>query len=279
MNDTMDSTDTMTAPAVAEHPPRTARAASPEKVDRPLRHPSRPANAPKQPLPPEDDEEPGFLRRFGIPLGIGIIVLGGLGYAFSGSSETKKAPAKRAPAPVIKVQPLPPPPPPPPPKVQPPPPKLEEKKVENVPAEKPEMKPEPAKPKPVDEPEALGTGLKGNGPGLSGLGSKGNGGGGNGGGSARGDLFKWYAGQAVRPVTEALRMHARTKTASMSVVAKIWVDDSARITRASLEGTTGDASLDAAIQTEVLPGVRLSEAPPAGMQMPIKLRLNARRQN
>ncbi len=278
MHDQMDSTDTMTAFAVAEAPQPTARAVSPEKVDRPLRHTSRPANAPKRPLPPEDDDEPGFLRRFGIPMAIGAVVLGGLGYAFSGSSETKKAAAKPAPQQIVRIQPLPPPP-PPPPKVQPPPPKVEDKKVEEVPAEKPEMKPEPAKPKPVDEPEALGTGLKGNGPGLSGLGSSGNGGGGNGSGGTRGDVFKWYAGQAVRPVSDALRAHPRTKTASMSVVAKIWVDDSARIERASLEGTTGDATLDTAIQNEVLPGVRLSEAPPVGMKMPIKLRLNARRQN
>jgi protein TonB len=276
MNEDQHSTDTLTAPPVTGRPQRTARTASPP-ADRPLRHTPRPAGTPRPPRPDEDEPEDGFFKRFRIPLIIGAVVLGGLAYAFSGKSPEKKAPVKAAPPQTVMIKPIPPPPPPPPPKVQPPPPKQEEKKIDQVPEEKPEAKPEPAKPKPVDEPAPLGTGLVGKGPGMSGLGRSGNGGGGNGTGGGSGDLFNWYAGQAARPVTDALRNHPRTKTASMSVVASIWVDGTGRIERARLLGSTGDAATDTAIQNEVLPGVRLSEAPPAGMKMPIKLRLNARR--
>lgn len=277
MNDQMESTDTLTAPPIAELPQPTARAVS-RQVDRPLRHQSPAPNAPKPPRFDDDEEDEGFLKRFRIPLIIGVLFLGGIGYAVMGKSSEKKAPVK-APAPtIVKIQ-LPPPPPPPPPKVQPPPPKMEEKKVEQAPVEKPEAKPEPAKPKPVDEPAPLGTGLVGKGPGMSGLGRSGNGGGGNGTGSGSGgDLFAWYASQAVSPITSALRNNSRTRAASMSVVAHIWVDGSGKITRGQLMGSSGDPSVDEAIKNEVLPGVQLSEAPPAGMKMPIKLRLNARRQ-
>ena len=276
MNDQMESTDTLTAPAVAELPQPTARAVS-RHADRPLRHASSATSAPKPPHFDDDDEDEGFFKRFRIPLVVGVLILGGIGYAVFGKSTEKKAPVK-APAPtIVKIQLAPPPPPPPPPKVQPPPPKMEDKKVEQAPVEKPEAKPEPAKPKPVDEPAPLGTGLVGKGPGMSGLGRTGNGGGGNGTGGG-GSMFAWYASQAVNPITSALRNHSRTRAANMSVVASIWVDSSGKISRGLLESSSGDPAVDEAIKNEILPGLQLSEAPPAGMKMPIKLRLNARRQ-
>lgn len=151
--------------------------------------------------------------------------------------------------------------------------------MEEAPAEKPESKPKAPEPKPkADEPEALGTGLVGKEPGMSGLGRSGNGGGGNGSGrGGSGDLFAWYAGQAVSPITQALRSNSKTRSATMSVVAHIWVDNSGKITRGQLQGSSGDPAVDEVIRNEILPGVRLSEGPPVGMKMPIKLRLNARR--
>ncbi len=277
MTNNLDTTETLTARTVAELPQPTARAVS-RQIDRPLQHSPSRKGAPKPPRPDDDDED-GFLQRFRVPIIIGLLLLGGAGYAIFGKPATAKpkAPPKAPPQQVVRIQPLPPPP-PPPPKVQPPPPKQEEKKLDEAPMEKPEPKPEAAKPKPVDEPAPLGTGLVGKGPGMSGLGRSGNGGGGNGTGGGGGDMFAWYASQAVSPITSALRNNSRTRAASMSVVAHIWVDGSGKITRGQLMGSSGDPSVDEAIKNEVLPGVQLSEAPPAGMKMPIKLRLNARRQ-
>jgi hypothetical protein len=142
----------------------------------------------------------------------------------------------------------------------------------------PESKPKEAEaPKPAPA-ETLGTNLKGDGPGMAGLGGSGNGGGlfgGKGGGG--GSKFGWYAGQVQTRVAEALRQNSHTKSASMKIQVRIWADSTGRITKAKLDGTTGDPKLDTAIQNEVLTGLQLQQPPPADMRMPIVMRLTARR--
>lgn len=278
MNLTTENTESLRSPATAAPPQPTAQSLTSAGADRPVRYSSgRSSGAPARPLPPEEPEE-SFLKRRGVVIGVAAVVLGAVAYfASSGGSAPKPEVKKSAPAPVVMIKPLPPPPPPPPPKVQPPPPKQEEKKVvEEKPMDVPQAKPEPAKP--AEAP--MSTSLKGNGPSQLAYGRGGGviGGTGGGGNGVGGDVFKWYAGQAARPVQDALRMHPRTRTASMRIVASIWVDGAGKIERARLDGSTGDPALDSAIQNEVLPGVALSEAPPAGMKMPIKLRLIAQRQ-
>src|SRR5260370_38727827 len=54
---------------------------------------------------------------------------------------------------------------------------------------------------------------------------------------------------------------------------RIWVDNTARVTRAQLVGATGNPSLDSAITDKVLTGLQLKEPPPSDMPMPIVLRL------
>jgi TonB family protein len=65
----------------------------------------------------------------------------------------------------------------------------------------------------------------------------------------------------------------------MRVEAQVWLDASGKITRATLDRSTGDATLDETLKNEVLPGIQLAEPPPKGMRMPIPLRLTARRPN
>ncbi|MEI7928292.1 MAG: TonB C-terminal domain-containing protein, partial [Verrucomicrobiales bacterium] len=76
-------------------------------------------------------------------------------------------------------------------------------------------------------------------------------------------------------ISSALRANARTRSARFSIRVAIWADSTGRVTRAKLLGTSGDPGVDQAIQSEVLTGMQLSEAPPEGMPMPIQLRLNA----
>ena len=139
--------------------------------------------------------------------------------------------------------------------------------------EAPDEKPKDEPPKPPDEPP-IGTGIKGDGAGDSfGLtGSTGNGFGGGG-----GSRFDWYAGQVQRRIADALRNNSQTREANLSVKVQVWADDSGRITRANLLGSTGDAALDEALSRQVLTGLQISEGPPDGMPMPILLRLTARR--
>lgn len=149
-----------------------------------------------------------------------------------------------------------------------------------------EQAPAPAedKPKEADKPKAeqaketLGTGLKGNGPGLSGLGSSGNGGGFGGPGSGGGgNKLGIFTGQVKATVTEALRKNPRTRKAALNIQVRIWVDSTGRVTRAKLDGSTGDKALDDVIQNQILNNLQFPEPPPAGVRPPIIMRLTAAR--
>jgi hypothetical protein len=95
----------------------------------------------------------------------------------------------------------------------------------------------------------------------------------NGGGGTR---FTSYAAQVQSGIKAALLQNNKTRTASISgVVIRIWVDNTARVTRAQLVGTTGNPSLDSTITDKVLTGLQLKEPPPADMPMPVVLRLTA----
>jgi len=100
----------------------------------------------------------------------------------------------------------------------------------------------------------------------------------NGGGGGGGTRFGWYAAQVQSRIEEALHQNNKTKAASISRLRiRIWADNTARVTRAQLVGTTGDPSLDTAITNEVLTGLQLKEPPPADMPMPIVLQVTAQR--
>lgn len=152
--------------------------------------------------------------------------------------------------------------------------------IEQAPVNEPESKPD--EPKPADDPPApLGTNIQGDGP-PDGFGLSRNRG--NGGGSGRGlggtgrsvSRWGWYAGKVQSSIGEALRGNPRTREAVLNQKVRIWPDSTGRITRAKLDGSTGNAALDAEI-TAVLTGVQLAEPPPADMPAPILLRLSARR--
>jgi hypothetical protein len=157
--------------------------------------------------------------------------------------------------------------------------------MEQEPVNEPEPKPDEPKetPKP-DEPPPLGTNLKGDGPADGfGLGS-GNGNGlgagnviGGQGGGKQSSRWGWYAGLVQNQVAEALRQHNKTKNADLRIRLRIWPDASGRIERVVLGDSSGDPAIDEAIKNEVLSGLRLSEAPPSGMPLPIVLRVTARR--
>ena len=222
-------------------------------------------------------EDDGFAKRHrGLLIVAGLLVLGLVIYFFP--KPGPRAPVRKAEK-IVTVQ-LPP---PLPPKVVPPPP-------QKVPPPEKLEKPVAAEDKPKDVPKkadnpppsALATGIKGDGPGM-GLGDRGNGlGGGNSiggnGSGGGGSKFGWYAGQIQSKVTQAMQQNPKTQKASLArLEVRIWPDGTGRVTRAELTSPTGDAALDTAIRDQVLTGLQLPEAPPAGMKLPIVLRLAARR--
>ena len=209
---------------------------------------------------------------------IGVIVLVVILPAFVVAKlllSPKSAPPKPAMLVSIKLPPPPPPPPTPPPP-PPPPPKPEEKMIEQQPV-KQEPKPEPPKaPQP-----AVGSAIKGSGNDGFGLSGDGNGSGigGIGGDGGSRSKWGWYAGQVQQTVLAALKAHKLTRAASMTLTVRVWADGAGRIVKSTLAGSSGRADIDAAIRNEILNGLQLQEAPPAGMPMPIVMRISAKRPN
>ncbi len=233
----------------------------------------------------DEEEEPGFVRRLGIPLVVLLVIAGiAIPLVMKFLHGSRPAPHKEQAISMVKLLPLPPPPPPPPPPPQQQQVINEEKMLDQQPVDSapktPDKAPEPPKPD-APAPGPLGTGIKGDGaPDGFGLAGSGNGGGGllgGGGGGPGGGRFGWYAAKVQAKIADALRADPRTKGAGMRVEVRIWPDLTGRITRAKLKGSTGNPSVDQAIQNEVLTGLQLPEPPPDGMPTPIVLRLTALR--
>ena len=219
----------------------------------------------------EEPDERSFLRKFWIHITVGAVVLGGVvAFAVAMTSANKTAPRRAPELTMVNLVP-----PPPPVSTPPPPPPVEQQKVEK----EEEMIPEEA---PVDEPpEApneppIGTDIKGDGK-NDGFGLKGPGGTRLGNTGGTGSKYGAYASRVQAKIADALRSNNRTRSASLSVQVRVWPDSSGRITRAQLAGSSGDPSVDSAIQNEILNGLQLPGPPPEGMPLPIQLRLTARR--
>ncbi len=203
-------------------------------------------------------------------------LIGSVWYVSKQPSNTRK------PAPVIEPiniilpppPPLQPPPPPPPPKEEPPP--EEEEMIEQAPVEENEEPPDEPSPEPPSE--DLGGGVAGGaGPAIG----SGSGSGTRIGGTGRrsgGSKFGWYAAKVQSSIRDALGRNASTRSATFSsLTVKVWADDSGRITRAQLVGSSGNPAVDQAIKNQILTGLMLPQAPPPDLPMPINLRISARK--
>lgn len=223
------------------------------------------------------DEGPGFFQRHrSATIVLALAATGALVFFWNDIFPKKKGAAPRREN-VVVVSVPPPPPPPPPPIAQPPPPPVEEKMIEQAPVDN---EPKPAATPDEPPPASIGTNIAGGGPpdafGLSGAGRSGIGGAGTGRQQQR-SRWGWYASQVQSRVQEAVRTNKATRAANLRADVKIWADSTGRVTRAAIASSTGNSALDAALRDQVLTGMRLSEAPPEGMPMPITLRVTARR--
>lgn len=87
----------------------------------------------------------------------------------------------------------------------------------------------------------------------------------------------WYAAIVQAQIEAALRSNAKTRDALMQVQLRLWADGSGRINRVQIVSSTGSAELNAILQNDVLPGLKLREAPPGDMPMPMVTRITVRR--
>lgn len=227
--------------------------------------------APKEQFTYEEKRSP--VARYGFLAGVILLAIGGVGFAvkvFSG-----KSPAPRKAPEMVMIKPVAPPPPPPPP---PPPQNVPKQVEEQTQVSEQDMK--PAEQPQEDPTPSLGTNLTGNGPDGFGLGKKDAGfyAGNSGKGGAGGSRFGGYYQSVVRAVTDALGRHPDTRNASFEIRLHLWSDATGRITRVKLKESTGDEKADAALRGAALAGCQLPDIP-AGMKMPIELRLRLKRPN
>jgi protein TonB len=232
--------------------------------------------APVNPHAADWDDDDGLprsgFRKYRAQIIVGVLTVGGLiaGWKAVASKNDGPAVQQAAPTTMYKIQPPVTPPPPPPP-----PPEQVVQKQEVV--EAPEDAPEPEAAAAV----VTATTGKANGTGMT-----------IGAGNRRIDLgkrfgeesaamgWKRYAGGAQGRISDAMRSNPKTRKARFDqLVVHLWPDATGRITRATLSGSTGDSTVDAALRDEVLTGMMMPQPPPEGMPLPINLRLQARRPN
>jgi len=220
----------------------------------------------------EEIDERSFLRKYGVMIFVmGIVVACVVVVARQFSSNHSPPPHHEEEITMVKLDttPPPPPPPPPPPEIQ------EQKMIEQTPVDEKEEKPDD---KPAPPTPSLGTGIKGDGQ-SDGFGLNGSGGNYLGGkGGHVGSRWGWYAGEVQTAIGDALRKNNLTRNAGFRIDARVWVDSTGRITRVSA-ASTGDRVVDEAIKNDVINGLQLSDPPPAGMPMPIVMRVTALRPN
>lgn len=221
-------------------------------------------------------EQRGFLQKYGFPLGIGAVGLVVLVLIAGQMMNGKKEPPRKQQE-VVMIRPLPAPPPPPQQKPPEPPKETVEKMMEQTPIDSQEDKPDDS---PAEAP-GLTTNLTGTGGPDFGLKAARPGGdligNGNGNKGPR-SRFGWYAVKVQNTIQSALGRDRLASKARFENKVRIWADITGRITRAKLEGSTGDKAVDQAIN-ETLTGLQLPDPPPSDMPMPIVMRMAGRRPN
>jgi len=174
-----------------------------------------------------------------------------------------------------KIQPItlmkPPPPPPPPPKVEKPPePEIKEK------IEQPEPEPEPMPETPPDEAPARDLGLDAEGTaGTDGFGLAARKGGTGlfGGG---GNPYAWYGGLVKNGILNLLSSHEELRRKGYTAIVKVWLKADGSVERVELTKGSNDADIDELLGRLLNKFDRVAEAPPPGMQQPIKLKISSR---
>jgi protein TonB len=161
------------------------------------------------------------------------------------------------------------PPPPPPPKAEPPPPEVKQEVEVEQPQEQPQDVPEAVDDTPVGDDLGLDAegGAGGDAFGL--IGKKG------GRGFLEGGVNAWYKGIVQQELKDLLNDRIeQLKAIRYTVRLKIRLDPDGRFTLVALEGTTGDAQVDAALR-KVLAEGRLREKPPEHLAGLMKVQINS----
>lgn len=189
----------------------------------------------------------------------------------------KKGGSEPARAPKISLIPTTPPPPPPPPKEE----KRPEPPKEAKEAPQEQQAPKEAPPAPATADLKM-EGAAGDGPSpftagrvtredIGNVGKTGAGGGGPAGGPF--DPFNNYATLLKGEVQRLLTRDRELRSRSFRVDVQVWVGKDGSLSRSELVGSTGDDALDGQIRQSLAALQRFTQAPPASMPQPIRLRV------
>ncbi len=217
----------------------------------------------------EDDDERGLARWAPLAGGILALVIVCVLLYFGWRVLSAGGPPPKPAVQQISIVQPPPPPPPPPPEEEPPPP--EEQPLEEEPPPDPE--PQDAE---SDEPppgEDLGLDAEGT-AGADGFGLVGKKGGRSLLGGAGG--FRAYGGLLKTDVQRLLENIDAVRGSRYSVVVRLWIAPDGFIDRSELVTSSGDPEVDAALRAALGGRARLSQAPPADLPQPVKLRITSR---
>jgi periplasmic protein TonB len=219
-----------------------------------------------------EDEELSWKHRLG-RVAIGAILIGGLGMALYFAIEGISGTQRHAVQTVTRIT-LPPPPPPP---VTPPKPVEPEKVVETPKVQEPKIadkKPDKAPPKPQAPPASPLTAEAGTGANPYGLAVGDGSGNVVGGGGGDTGSFVSYGRIVSTDVLAALKRDDKLRFAKFSAELKIWLDQTGKVIRVQLAGSSGDPAVDNAV-TQSLTGLNTGEPPPQNMPQPIRLQARA----
>jgi protein TonB len=162
-------------------------------------------------------------------------------------------------------------PPPPPPPDQPPPPppeKTEEALPKDNPDEPPpDNSPPPAGPLGLDAQGGAGDdafGLAARAGGSDLVGGNGN------------AAFAWYTNRLKDVIVEKLSADTRLGQKRFSLSVRVWIEADGRIKQVKLSSSTGDGTLDKAIESDLSSLLKLSDSPPLEMPQPVSLKIVSR---
>ena len=90
------------------------------------------------------------------------------------------------------------------------------------------------------------------------------------------DRFAWYAGILRSELGERLGEERKIRQSRYNVVVRLWIADDGRLERLELASSTGDRALDRDLVAALEAIPRISEAPPADLPQPVRLRIVSR---
>jgi protein TonB len=91
-----------------------------------------------------------------------------------------------------------------------------------------------------------------------------------------GNPYAWYGGIVKNQLVNILSGHDELRRKGYTAIVKIWLKSDGSVERVELSRGSNDAEIDDILTRTLNKLTRVAEAPPPGMQQPIKLKITSR---